>query len=111
MALGIADIAKIIYFFKSPSKFLNSETNSCDLAIYHDPGAGSNTKGNKVKYLNFTKKADMNNFMMSVTTKTSEKTISASVPISPEEAIAISILLEAAIPAILCWVPIGTDPI
>jgi multidrug efflux pump subunit AcrB len=112
MALGVNDLAKIIYFFKNPGKFVDAnDPDVAKLSIYHDPGAGTANVKKKVKYLNISKKKEMNNFMLSTTTKIGDQNINASIPVSQEEALCITILLEAAIPAILCWTSIGLEPL
>jgi len=110
MALGISDLAKVICFLKSPGKYVDSaDPTVAKLSIYHDPGAGSENARAKIKTFNISKKQDMNNFMFSLMTKSGEKQINANIPVSPEEATAISILLEAAIPAIISWTAMGPD--
>jgi hypothetical protein len=108
MALSIIDIPKIITFLQAPGHpvFQNEEdpTKPPQITIFHDQGAGSNARGEKTKSLVIVKPQDKNSFFFNVTEREHNKeTLKVTVPVSPEEALALRVLLTNAIPAILNW--------
>ena len=101
IALSIPDIAKIILFLRNPTHESFSKTGS--LKIMHDKGAGTYNKGQQVKTLEVSKPENMRNFMFGLYQKENETVTKVQVPVSTDEAIVISTLLQAAIPRILSW--------
>jgi hypothetical protein len=106
MALAIGDIPKIILYLKDPENpaFVDKEGVLGPLKIYHDRGAGQpGAKGKETSTLSIQKPADRNNFFFSATQKKESVETRVQVPVSADEAIAIVVLLESAIPQILAW--------
>jgi len=106
MALGITDIPKIILYlrsFRHPMFKSKDDPDVFQLKLYHDKGAGTNTKGQDVTTFTLNKPDGKNNFFATLYQKSTGKT--ATVTVSPDEAIAMGILLQAAIPLILAWWP------
>jgi len=106
MALGITDIPKVILYLRNPSHVIFKDRNDPSkkqLLIYHDKGAGTNTKGQNVKTLQVVKPDDAYSFFFTMYQKEGTKETTATVPISPDEAIAIGTLLQAAITQVLAW--------
>jgi len=119
IALGLIDVSKLLYFFKSPAKFEKDMTRKEDIddknykvSIYHDKGAGTADKGKHIKVLNINKSKDpqRTNFFLNLSEKDNGKETSANLPLSPEEGLAMMVLLEKSIPAILSWTAIGPNP-
>jgi hypothetical protein len=110
MNLTVTDISKLICFLRSPSRYPKEGTDGdYEVTIFHDPGAGGASRGEVSKFLSLSKTQKMNNFFLSTTTKkkTTNTIDKKSLPISPDEATALMILLESSIPSILSWTPIG----
>jgi hypothetical protein len=102
IALGITDIPKIILYLRSSGHPLFQKDDG-QLKIYHDRGAGTAAKGQDTTSLNFNKPPDRNNFFLQAYQKRGNVSKQATVSISPDEAIAMGTLLQAAIPIILAW--------
>lgn len=103
IALSIQDISKIILYLRAPAHPMFAKTDG-KLSIFHDKGAGTASRGQETKTLTFAKYADRENFFVSMSQKEiSGARTEASIPLSPDEAIAMVALFEAAIPAILAW--------
>jgi len=102
MALSIVDIPKIILYLRSPGHSSFERTDG-KLKLLHDKGAGTAKKGQDVKTLEIVKSDRTANFLFNMYQNSNGKNISASVPVSPDEAIVIGTLLQAAIPVILAW--------
>ena len=102
IALSVVDIPKIIMYLRAPGSQLFQKSDG-KLKIYHDRGAGTSTKGQDVTSLNIDKPADRDNFFFSVFQNRAGVQKQASVPVSPDEALAIGTLLNAAIPLVLAW--------
>jgi len=100
MALSAVDIPKIILYLRSPA---NSVFKEGKLKIFHDKGAGTADKGQDVTTLSIEKPADKDSFFFSVFQKKGTANKQASIPVSQDEALAVGILLQAAIPLILAW--------
>lgn len=103
IALSIQDISKIILYLRAPEHPVFSKSDY-KLVILHDKGAGTATKGQEIKTLTFAKYPDKENFFVTMVQKemTGENT-TATIPMSPDEAIAMTILFQSAIPSILAW--------
>ena len=102
MALSIIDIPKIIMYLRAPQHPMFEKTDY-KLKIYHDRDAGTSNKGQNVTNIMIDKPKDKDNFFFNAFQKKGEITKQASVPVSPDEAVAIGTLLQAAIPLILAW--------
>lgn len=109
MALSITDIPKIIMFLRTPlntmfvQKNEQGEVTHHQLKIFHDKGAGTADKMKDTKNLIITKYQDKDSFFVSVSQNTEGSTKSCQIPIGQDEALAIGVLLQAAIPQILAW--------
>ena len=108
IALSITDIPKIILFLRSSSNAMFNEDRDEEgshCRIYHDKGAGSATQGQHVTTLDIFKSSDPSktNFFFSMSQKINGSQSRASVPVSPDEAVAIGTLLQAAVPIIMSW--------
>jgi len=102
MALSITDIPKIIMYLRAPGHPMFSKEDG-KLKIYHDRGAGTPTRGQDTTTLSIDKPKDRDNFFFNAFQKRGDVQKTASLPVSPDEAIAIGILLQTAIPLILAW--------
>jgi len=103
MALSIVDIPKIILYLRNPNHKVFDRTDN-KLKLIHDKNAGTAKKGQTVKILEIGKPKDMNNFMFNMSEKQDgQPYASAGVTVSPDEAIVMGTLLQAAIPIILSW--------
>jgi len=102
MALSIVDIPKIILYLRSPGHPSFERTDG-KLKLLHDKGAGTARRGQEVTTLEVVKSDTTTNYMFNMYQKSNGNNKSANVPISPDEAIAIGALLQAAIPIILSW--------
>jgi len=102
IALGLADIGKILLYLRAPNHPSFKE-GTCKL--YHDKGIRSNLpKGTHSVALNISKPDGYNNFFMAVVETNNKQVLSSvKVPISVAESIVIAKLLESAIPKILAW--------
>ena len=106
MALGIVDIPKIIMYLRTPAHQMFTDkqnSNKKNLKIYHDKGAGTPNEGKNIKTLKIDKPENANNFFFSIYQKDEDSKTTATVTVSPDEAIVIGTLLQAAIPRILAW--------
>lgn len=102
MALNVTDIPKIILYLRSPGHSLFSKKGgSCE--IFHDRGAGTNDKGKDKTVLKINKPADRDNFFWAIYQTRNGNQKEATVTVSPDEAVAIGTLLQAAISQILAW--------
>jgi hypothetical protein len=104
MALSVNDISKIILYLRSPNNQMFAKTDQ-KLKLMHDKGAGTASRGQEVKTLQIEKPEGMINFMCNMFENSNGKKINTSVTISPDEALIIGTLLQAAIPVIMCWTP------
>lgn len=102
IALSIVDIPKIILYLRNPGHSIFEQTDG-KLKLLHDKGAGTAKRGQEVKTLEVVKSDTTANYMFNMYQKSDGNNISASVPVAPDEAIAIGTLLQAAIPIILSW--------
>jgi len=103
IALSIPDISKIILYLKAPGHSTFEKTDG-RLNIFHDKGAGTASRGQETKTLSISKYPDRENFFFSMSQKELSGTRKeATVPVSPDEAVAMLSLFQAAIPAILSW--------
>ena len=102
MALSITDIPKIILYLRAPGHPIFKK-DDFKLKIYHDRGAGTPTRGQDTTNIVIDKPEDRDNFFFNAYQKRGDVSKQASVPVSPDEAIAIGTLLQAAIPLILAW--------
>jgi hypothetical protein len=100
MALSVTDIGKIILYLRMPNNSIFSENK---LKIFHDRGAGTHTVGQDVKTLTIDKPRDAHSFFFNMYHKNGDDATTASVPVTPDEALVIGTLLGAAIPRILAW--------
>lgn len=103
MALSIVDIPKIIQYLRSPTH-VDFERSGGKLKLIHDKNAGTAKKGQDMKTLEIVKSDRTTNFLFNMYQVQGEKSISATVPVSTDEALVIGTLLQAAIPTILSWV-------
>lgn len=102
MALNVTDIPKIILYLRAPGHPLFAKKDGvCEL--YHDRGAGTNDKGKDKTVLKLNKPADRDNFFLAIYQTLGGVNREATVTISPDEAVAMGTLLQAAIPLILAW--------
>ena len=108
LALGMADVPKLLHFFKSPGQY-KDDNGGISISIYHDKNAGTKDKGKHIKTLSINKPVDRTNFFLSLVEKDNGREKKASLPIAPEEAITFMTLLETAIPVLLSWTAIGPD--
>ena len=102
IALSIVDIPKIILYLRSPNHSVFDRSDG-KLKLIHDKGAGTAKKGQEVKTLEIAKSERTSNFMFNVYESSNGTNKSASIPVSPDEVIAIGTLLQAAIPVIMAW--------
>lgn len=102
MALTTTDISKIILYLRNP-KHKAFDRSDNKLRIFHDRGAGTNNRGQDTTSIEINKPEDKDNLFVSAYQKRGTVQKKATVPISPDEAIAIGTLLQAAIPLILAW--------
>ena len=104
MALTITDIPKILLYLRAPNHPLFARNDAGGkLKIYHDRGAGTNDKGKDTTTLEINKPEDKDNIFVSAYQRRGDVTKTATVTISPDEAVAVATLLQAAIPQILAW--------
>lgn len=102
MALNMVDIPKILMYLRAPGHKQFQKTDG-QLKIYHDKGAGTANRGEEVTTLTISKPEDKDNFFLSTYQKKHGTTKSASVTISPDEAVVIGTLLQASIPLLVAW--------
>ena len=101
MALSITDIPKIILYLRQPKNLIFKDGK---LKLYHDKDAGTADKGKNVKVLGVEKPEDRNNFMFTMNQNETNGTKKfAACTVSPDEAIAIGILLQESISVIMAW--------
>lgn len=94
-ALSAADIGSLLSGF-----------NSGNCKLLHDPGAGSETKGKRVKNLELQAGQNAGTFFLSLSEKTGEEEARVvKIPVAPGEARCLIALLTAALPVILGWTP------
>jgi hypothetical protein len=101
IALSVTDISKIIMYLRAPTHQMFSKKGK--LSIYHDPGAGTNDRGKVTKTLEINKDPDKTNFFVAAYQNSGNEKREAVCPVSPDEAISLGTLLQAAIPQILAW--------
>jgi len=102
IALNPTDISKILLYLRSPNNERFAKDGS--LKIIHDPGAGTPEAKKSFKGLTITKPKDQYSFWFNINHTTGSSVKKASVSVSPEEALLIGTLLQAAVPLILSWV-------
>lgn len=109
-SLTVTDIGKIIYYFSNLKAHEDNNGKSFTLRLLHDPKAGTKDKGKNFKNLQISKSIDMNNFFFKLSVIKDKKEVnSANVPVASDEAMAIKLLLEEAVPQMLAWTAIGRE--
>lgn len=79
-------------------------TGSCKLV--HDPGAGGENKGQKIKTLGLESGQNPGTFFLSLSEKTGDaETNTVKIPLNAGEARCIATLLTSSLPVILGWTP------
>lgn len=92
--LGMADLGKILD---------GLETSTEEISLFHDPGAGTEHKGEVSKNIQF-KKAAKGSYYLNVSLVESRKvTKKISIALSPAEVRTLMCLIDVAIPKILGW--------
>lgn len=109
VALGLADIGKLLLYIRNPHHeiFQNKNPNEYSCMLVHDMGVNKGkARGQDVKYLSLSKPDNMKSFWFNVDSRLDGQTISkVSVPVNDDEILIVLNLLEAAIPAMLSWSP------
>lgn len=118
MSLSVTDISKIILFLRNPKsasfidrdKQYNFKRDSNGnfiykpLNIFHDRNAGTANRGKSYTSVTISKPDDKINFFFNVKQVLSDDNVkSATIPVSPDECVAIIILLQSSIKHILAW--------
>jgi len=104
MALSVSDIPKIILYLRAYNHdIFQGEKADGKLKLYHDRGAGTSTRGQHTTSLTVHKPKGKDSFFFSMSENKEGQRKEASIPVSPDEAIAIGTLLQTAIPLILAW--------
>ena len=99
MALGITDLGQILHFLR-----YGTNQKGEDLSIFHDPGAKSETAGQTGKSFVMSSPGGIKEgFMLTVSQKTGDKTVTHRVPFNGAEAATLSQLVQAAISRVLGW--------
>lgn len=105
IALGLTDISKIVLYLKTWPTHLDDNGNSC-VNIYHDSSSSKNLPPNtNTSTVKVSRSLDPNSksFFWKIAKKTQAGTTEINLPVSNEETIIISKLLDRSIPAILGW--------
>ena len=104
LALGLADLGKVILFLRNPKASLFSEGNC---SIVHDRGMNTGKpRGQDVNYLSIGKPDGATSFWFNLEEKRDGNSFSKiSVPVNQDEALILVLLLEEAVSAILSWSP------
>ena len=96
-ALGLVDISKILLFLRTADV-------GGEMSLIHDPGAGTDTKGQTIKSLKLSSpKGLREGVILNVSKKAGEDIVSHTVPLSADEVLTLATLLQAALPKILAW--------
>lgn len=106
IALSITDIPKIIMYLRMPTHQMftdRKDPTRKNLKIYHDRGAGTQNEGVNTKTLKIDRPEGANNFFFSMYEKDKDVYTTATVTVSPDESIAIVLLLQSAVSKILAW--------
>lgn len=102
ISLSIIDIPKMLLYLRAPGHQAFKK-NDGKMKIFHDRGAGTNDRGANTTSIEMHKPADRDNIFISAYQKNGSNSKNATVTISPDEAIAMGTLLQAAIPLLLAW--------
>lgn len=102
ISLSITDIPKMLLYLRAPGHSAFKRTDG-KCKIFHDRGAGTNDRGSNTTSIEMHKPADRDNIFISGYQKNGDRTKNATVTVSPDEAIAMGTLLQAAIPLLLAW--------
>lgn len=96
-ALGLVDISKVLLFLRT------AEVGG-EMSLVHDPGAGTDNKGQTIKSLKLTSpKGLREGVLLNVSKKSGEDITSHTVPLSADEVLTLATLFQAALPRILAW--------
>jgi len=96
--LGLADLGKILFYLDSG--FRNSEK----ISLFHDPNKGKEGEGQTTKNIELRRPTQQSpNFLLSAVERKDGKSNSVTVPISPDEATIIQILLREAVKVVVGW--------
>lgn len=97
MALSVPDLGKLLHFLETAGP-------EGELLIQHDPGAGSNSKGQVMKRMNFqTKEGPAKGVMMYVSQNEGEDTKKHTVPLAGDEVKILAACIRDFIPKALGW--------
>ncbi|MHA2065168.1 MAG: hypothetical protein ACXABY_12400 [Candidatus Thorarchaeota archaeon] len=102
IALNVTDIPKVLMYLRAPGHKMFKKTDG-KLKIYHDRRAGTADRGKDVTSLEFDCPPDKDNMFVRAFQKRNGSQKTATITISPDEALAMGTLLQAAIPTILAW--------
>jgi hypothetical protein len=101
LALSIEELGGILHVMSAPVQ-ADGKTN--EYKITHDPGAGSDTKGQTVKGLYISApKGPLTGIMLTATENKDGVTKKHTVPVTSNELMVLKALFEAAIPRMLGW--------
>jgi hypothetical protein len=105
LALNATDVGKLIFYLKAPTHkiWVDKEGKPAGLNIFHDKGAGTSDRGKSVKTLKVNKPADRDSYFFELNHNDDGEVKTAKIPVSPDEALVLGILLEAALPRMLYW--------
>lgn len=100
-ALSVTDASKLLYAIEAGVEVVDKSS------IFHDPGAGTDRKGQVSKSLSMTSPkgylAPGGGCLLNLKQKAGEKTLSHSVGLLPSEVVALRELLRSSIPQMLGW--------
>jgi hypothetical protein len=104
ISLSLTDISKTILFLTDPFNKVFEKDGK--LSIYHDRNMGTKElEGQDVKVFEATFSEERGSFGFQLAHKTKANgTKSIFVPVSADEALAIKVLLQAAIPLVMAWI-------
>ncbi len=95
---------QFLYQLLNPKSDQKLDLKQPEIKLIHDPNAKHEGSGNVIKHfcMNFPKGISAG-AMLNVSSKTGDKELKITVPLMPDELLALKLLLEAAIPLMLSW--------
>jgi len=105
MALSVNDMGKIVFYLKTAPFTVPEGTKAPDgLSIMHDPGAKSDSAGAVKKFFNLNSpKGTKAGCLLSISMVSGGETLRHTVPLTGDEVLVLSTLLQSAIPSALNW--------
>lgn len=102
MALSVTDLSKLLHGLLTGC--VGKDGAPGEVKIMHDPGAKTETMGKVQKYITLTSpRGPSEGFMLNVSEFGGQEKKIHTIPLTPDEAVVLRALFQAAIPRIMAW--------